>query len=197
MTTVARPITKQTRPRARRWTLKEYYRLGDLGFFRDQRVELLDGKICQMPPLNHPHMAAHEKSRRVLQEVFGTAHWIRNQGPLHILDSAPEPDLAVVSGGPDDHTGHPSSALLIVEISDTTLHIDRWKGNLYAASGSQDYWIVDLVHRKLEVRRTPVADPSVKRLGHRYASVVTYAPDDTLSPLALPQHSIRVVDLLP
>ena len=195
--TIAQSAIKQTRPRTRRWTLKEYYRLGDLGFFRDQRVELLDGKICQTPPLNHPHVAAHEKSRRVLQEVFGPAHWIRNQGPLHILGSAPEPDLAVVPGGPHDYTEHPGSALLIVEISDSTLHIDRWKGNLYAASGSQDYWLLDLTHRRLEVRRTPIADASVKRFGHRYSTVSTLTPEQIVSPLALPHASVRIADLLP
>jgi Uma2 family endonuclease len=195
--TVAQPIIKQTRLKGRRWTLKEYYRLGDLGFFRDQRVELLDGKICEMPPLNHPHVAAVDLTRQVLEKVFGQTHWVRTQSPLHIGNSAPQPDVAVVPGGPRNYTAHPTSALLVVEVSDTTLHIDRWKANLYAASGSLDYWILDLVHRRLEVRREPVADPQVKRFGHRYFSTDVYAADQAVSPLALPSASVRVADLLP
>jgi Uma2 family endonuclease len=194
--TIARPVRNPTRPKTRRWTLKEYYRLADLGFFQDQRVELIDGKIYQMPALNNPQMVAHEKCRRALQQMFGAAYWIRYQGPLHILGSAPEPDLAVVPGLPDDYKNHPTSALLIVEVSDTTLHIDRWKGNLYAASGT-DYWILDLNRRRLEVRRGPVADPSVKQFGHRYSAISIYTPADSIAPLALPQPSVRVGDLLP
>lgn len=196
--TIAQPIPKQARrPKTRRWTLKEYYHLADLGFFKDQRVELIDGNICQMAALNHPHVASVEKSKRVLEPLYGRSYWVRMQAPLHILGSAPELDLAVVPGGPDDYKNHPLSALVIVEVSDSSLHIDCWKANLYAASGSHEYWILDLVHRRLEVRRGPVADASVKRFGHRYSTVSTYTPDQSVSPLALPDASIRVVDLLP
>jgi Uma2 family endonuclease len=194
--TVAQPLIKQARPKTRRWTLEEYYRLGELGFLRDERVELLDGKICKTPPLNHPHVLALENCERVLEGVFGASYWVRTQAPLHIGNSAPQPDIAVVAGAPKSHTRHPNSALLIVEVSDTTLNIDRWKGNLYAASGTQDYWILDLVHRQLEVRRGPVADPSAGRFGHRYATVTTYGANDAVAPLALAHASVRVADLL-
>jgi Uma2 family endonuclease len=195
--TVVQPVIKQTRPKTRRWTLEEYYRLGELGFLRDERVELLDGKICKMPPLNHPHVLALENCERVLEGVFGPSYWVRTQAPIHVGNSAPQPDIAVVAGEPKSHTQHPTSALLIVEVSDTTLNIDRWKGNLYAASGTQDYWILDLVHRQLEVRRGPVADPSAGRFGHRYATVTTYGANDSVAPLALTHAPIRVADLLP
>jgi Uma2 family endonuclease len=197
MTTVAQPIIKRARPRARRWTLKEYYRLNDMGFFQGDRVELLDGKICAMPALNPPHVAAVDLSRIALERVFGPAYWVRTQAPLHIGDSAPEPDLSVVAGGPRDYTRHPTSALLVMEVSDTTLLSDRWKGNLSASGGIQDYWLLDIVHRRLEVRRSPVADASVKRFGHRYSAIFMYAPDQSVSPLAMPQASVRIADLLP
>ena len=195
--TIAQPIQPPTRPKTRRWTLKEYYRLADLGFFEGQRVELIDGKIYQMPSQNHPHVAALEKSRRVVDKVFGPAHWVRIQAPLHISQSAPEPDLAVVTGSPDDYTSHPTRALLIVEVSDTTLLGDRWKADLYASSGTEDYWIVNIVDRQLEVRRGPLADPGVKRFGHRYSSVTTFSHDQSVAPLAMPGAAIRVADLLP
>jgi Uma2 family endonuclease len=195
--TVAQPIAIRMKLKTRRWTRKEYYRLAALGFFEGQRVELIDGKICQMPALNNPHMVAHEKSRRALQNLFGPNYWIRYQGPLHILGSAPEPDLAVVPGGPDDYKSHPESALLVFEVSDTTLHIDRWKGGLYAAGGNKDYWILDLVNRRLEVRRDPVVDSTVKRFGHRYATVLTLGENQSASPLAVPNASVAVADLLP
>lgn len=189
--------TPRTGPTTRRWTRQEYYRLANLGFFEGQRVELIDGKIYQMPPQSHPHVVSLENTRRALASAFGPAFWVRVQAPLHTGNSAPEPDLAVVAGRPADYSNHPGSALLIVEISDTTLRADRRKAGLYASSSSGDYWIVNIVDRRLEVFRDPVVDPTVKRFGHRYSTAMTLARDQALAPLAQPQSVIRVVDLLP
>ena len=195
--TIAQPIRSRSRPRTRRWTVEEYYRLGELGFLTGERVELLDGKICQMPPLNHPHVSAVDATAEALKLAFGPSCWVRTQAPLHIAGSAPQPDVAVVSGSRREHQDHPTAALLVVEISDTTLHIDRWKAGLYAAGGVQDYWILDLVHRTLEVRRDPIADPGIKRFRHRYRSVLTVAADQSIAPLARPNVPVAVTELLP
>jgi Uma2 family endonuclease len=70
--------------------------------------------------------------------------------------SEPEPDFAVIPGDdPRASAQHPSSAVLIIEISDTTLEHDRLKSRLYAASAVPEYWIINLVTRSLEVHRHP------------------------------------------
>jgi len=68
--------------------------------------------------------------------------------------------------------------------------------SLYAAGGIADYWIVNLVQRQLEVYRDSVAD-STQMFGFRYNSRTILDPPDTVSPLAVPQASITVADLLP
>jgi Uma2 family endonuclease len=83
-----------------------------------------------------------------------------------------------------------------VEISDTTVSSDRRKGGLYARAGIEDYWIVNLVARQLEVYRIPIADAR-RRYGHRYSSRIDLKPHATVIPLALPQAVIPVADLLP
>jgi len=55
---------------------------------------------------------------------------------------------------------------------------------------------LDVNGRQLLVFRDPVADPS-QPLGHRYATRLTLGPSDAVSPLAAPQASVRVADLLP
>src|SRR4051794_25226594 len=40
------------------WTLDEYHRAIDAGVFADRRVELLNGEIVEMPPMNEPHIGA-------------------------------------------------------------------------------------------------------------------------------------------
>jgi Uma2 family endonuclease len=188
------------KPRARLWTLDEYNRLADLGLFRNQRVELLEGRIVQMPPQKNFHVIAIDLTSRALQLAFGPGYWVRIQAPLHLRRrSAPEPDLAVVLGTSRDYTGtdHPPTALLVVEASDTTLSYDRnRKASTYARAGIADYWIVNLVDRQLEIRRSPMRD-SVARHRFRYADEAILSPADMATPLAAPQARIAVADLLP
>lgn len=148
-------------PKPRRWTRDEYYRMGDLGFFQDQRVELIEGEILQRRTQSVPHAAAISLTHEVLRSVFSEGHWVRNQAPLTFSSSSePEPDIAVVAGEIRDHSGgHPTTALLVVEISDATLAFDRRKkASLYAQAGIADYWVVNLVNRQLEVYRRPRSD---------------------------------------
>lgn len=100
--------------------------MADVGFFFKRRVELLGGEIIDMAAQDDLHTGCVELARRACERTFGSSYWVRVQFPLH-LDrvSGPEPDIAVVPGGPRDYmgTGHPKSALLLIEVSDTTLQI--------------------------------------------------------------------------
>ena len=82
-------------------------------------------------------------------------------------------------------------------MSETTLAYDCGrKASLYASAGIGDYWVLNLVHRVLEVRRNPVTD-AAQPFGFRYADVTTLGPADFATPLAAPQARIAVLDLLP
>ena len=188
------PVAIQTR----RWTRQEYERMGELGLFRpDERVQLLDGEIVTMTPQNSPHAAAIGKTERVLARVFGDAYWIRIQMPIVLdPDSEPEPDVAVVSGTPADYVQeHPRTAELIVEVSDSTLALDRERKTLlYARVGIPEYWIVNLPDRCVEVHREPVA--STQPAPH-YRVRLQLGPSDSIATLAKPDFSLRIADLLP
>ncbi len=207
MTTLTSPPTPPSpagrrsrglRPRAYRWTYEEYQRLADLGFHFRGRVELIGGRIIRMAAQKDLHVIAVELGKVALGTAFGPAYWVRDGAPLQ-LDrwSGPEPDLAVVPGSPREYIGkgHPTSPLLVVEVSDTTLRADRRrKLHRYARAGYPDYCIVNLVDRQLEVYRRPVADPSA-RLGWRYADVAVLTAPGSLAPLAAPHAA--VADPLP
>jgi len=190
-----------SRPRPYRWTREEYFQMIDLGWFQDRRVELIDGEVIEMPAQKDYHGAAITLTMDALRLAFGRGFWIRNQMSLDLSPrSVPDPDLAVVPGSPRGvtaSTSTPTTALLVVEISDSTLAYDRYqKAPLYAAGGVADYWIVNLVQRQLEVYRDPVAD-STQLFGFRYNSRNILDPPDTIAPLAAPQSQIIVTDLLP
>jgi Uma2 family endonuclease len=186
--------------RRRLWTRKEFYQLLDLGFFQGQRVELIEGVIVQMPAQKNYHALSVTLSHDALRVAFGAGYWVRVQMSLDLTPfSVPDPDLAVVRGNPRDHNtpDNPTTALLIMEVSETTLRYDRrHKGGLYARVAIEDYWIVNLVDRHLEVYRTPIPD-TAHPYRFRYADVNILSPADYATPLAAPQARILVADLLP
>ncbi len=113
-------------------------------------------------------------------------------GPVSLDDrSEPEPDPAVVTGSPREYRdAHPSDAVLIVEAADATLSFDRQQQKaLYARTGIQEYWIVNLTEKQLEVYRDPQ--------GADYTRKTTLRSGQSVAPLAAPESSISVAELLP
>ena len=125
-----------------------YYQLAQAGRFDGKRVELLDGDVFTMPQQTHAHVKGISRIDTFLRAAFGSAHWVRVLGPLDISDrSQPEPDIAVAELSLEAYSDHPTSALLVVEVSDGTVRHDRRKGAHYASSGAAQYWILILEER--------------------------------------------------
>jgi Uma2 family endonuclease len=105
--------------------------------------------------------------------------------------SEPEPDLAVVRGSARDYVDqHPTSAALVVEVSDTSLDYDRTrKARVYAQAGIAEYWVVNIVAGVLEVHRDPGESG--------YRSVLTLRSGEAVAPLAGDGTPVAVADLLP
>ena len=92
---------------------------------------------------------------------------------------------------------HPSQPALLIEVSDSSLALDRHhKGSLYARAGVADYWIVNLIDGVLEVCREPGPD-ELAPFGWRFRRLAVLGREASVSPLALVGASIRVADLLP
>jgi Uma2 family endonuclease len=150
-----------------------------------------------LSPQNWPHASTVDRVGEALRRVLGIGFWVRMQFPLNLGTSDPEPDVSVVVGQREDYSDHPTTAVLIVEVSDSTLAYDRGrKASLYARAGIADYWIVNLVDNQLEVRRDPRPD-ATQHYGHGYANVTVLVPPAVVNPLALPNASLAVADLLP
>ncbi len=123
-----------------------------------------------------------------MRAVLPPGWLVRIQLPVSLDDeSEPEPDLVVVPGRPGDYReSHPERPVLAIEVAESSLSFDReQKGSLYARAGVQDYWIVNLVDRVLEVYRDPGPDPAAI-YGWRYRSVTTLLPPAVVVPLRLP-----------
>jgi len=186
--------------RTRRFTRAEYDRLIELGVFHeDERIELIGGELMVAEPKGAPHYAATRKVAKALEAAFGPGWDVRPEGPIGLDDdSEPEPDVAVVLGGPGDYSReHPSRPVLTVEVAESSLAFDRRrKGSLYARAGLADYWVLNLVDRVLEVYREPIADAAAP-FGWRYARVEVFDATARVTPLALPHAGVAVAQLLP
>lgn len=144
-------------PRPWRWNRTEYHRLNELGFFLGKSVELVDGVIVRMNPQGPRHVRSTHRVVKALERAVGENFWVRMQAPLAISEhDEPEPDAAVVPGTDDDYDEHPTTALLVVEVSEATRRFDRGeKSRMYAVAGIPEYWVVDLVADVLIVYRNP------------------------------------------
>jgi Uma2 family endonuclease len=186
-------------PRLYQWTREEYYKMGEFGFFDDARVELIEGEVIEMSPINSAHATSVTLAGEVLREIFHTGWVIREEKPLSFgINSDPEPDIAIVKGKTRDfEDAHPSTAALVIEVSDSSLTYDRSrKSSLYAKAGITDYWIVNLQDRQIEIHRRPIIDANAK-YGFSYGDKMTFKEDDSVTPLAEPSATIAVADLLP
>jgi Uma2 family endonuclease len=179
-------------PSARNFSRREYEKMIDAGILHeDERVQLVAGRIVEMSPEGPLHAGTIDLCAEALRRVFGPDHTVRVQHPLAVdPDGEPEPDLAVVRGGPRAHLDdHPHEAALIVEVAGASLAYDRSeKARLYARAGFPEYWIVNLAAQLVEIHR----DPSPEG----YQRVTSFGRDAVISPLAA-SANIAVCDLLP
>ena len=184
----------------RLWTREDYLKMAEAGVFAPgERVELIEGEIIKMTPQKGPHMTGVTLVSEELRRAFGKGYVVRVQGPIALGPlSEPEPDVTVVRGSPRDYRdSHPTTAVLVVEVSDTTLVLDRQqKAGLYARAGIPEYWILNLLEQVLEVYRGPAPIPD-HPLGYGYRSSECLDASASVVPLAASATPIAVADLLP
>lgn len=186
-------------PHPFRWTVTDYYEMAELGKFENRRVELIEGEIVEMSPMLAPHATAVALTQDELKRVFGVGYAVRGQSSFSLSDdSEPEPDVLVAPGSLRDYKHkHPSTAVLVVEISDSTLRYDRTiKASLYARSGVPEYWILNLQDRQLETFRAPIQDEDA-RFGWRYGETNILGENEAVSPLEAPTQALTIADMLP
>lgn len=142
-----------------RWTYQEFESLAEMDFFDGDRVELIDGEIFHIAPQSSRHATILSLITERLRMVYQTGYVVRSQMPLVLDDlSAPDPDIAVVTGALLDYlNAHPTHALLIVEVADSSLCHDRERKRIrYATAQIPEYWIINLPENCLEVYRRPM-----------------------------------------
>ena len=144
----------------RRFTVEEYHKLIEIGVLKSgDPYELLHGWIVKKMSVNNPHRQAVSRLYRWFTRNLSDEWYTCCQQPFTTGDSEPEPDVSVTIGPDqlyDDRKPAPADLALVVEVSDSTLVTDsNYKLRLYADAGVDQYWIVNLVARRVEVYTQP------------------------------------------
>jgi Uma2 family endonuclease len=176
------------------FTVDEYYKMAEAGILTPHdRVELIDGEIITMSPIGNRHAACVTAANHAFTAAFRGRALVSVQNPLRLSNyTEPEPDIVLLKHRKDFYSSQrvmAADALLVVEVSDTTLSYDRdRKLPRYAAAGIPEVWIENLEEDLLLVYRRP--------LGASYEVGLRLRKEDSVSVQALPDFSFDVRELL-
>lgn len=176
----------------KRWSRDDCRFLENAGLLKG-RYELIDGEIIVKMGQNLPHAISVMRVIAYLLRFFHEDN-LRTQATMEVraedrFANRPEPDVAALRSMTEAvPTGE--DILLAVEVSDSTQADDLGrKVGLYARAGVAEYWVLDLQRRVLIAFQTPQGD--------EWQARVEYAETDTVAPLAAPEGTVRIADLLP
>lgn len=174
-----------------KWSIEEWHELVDSGLLEGKPVEFLEGEIVEVSPEGIEHSYTNDSLVKYLRNLLGNFADVKESHPITLDNSEPEPDVAIVRL-PETiyrtHHPYPQDIYWLIEISNRTLKTDlNQKKITYARNGIPEYWVIDLVNKKL------IVHTQVKNNG--YIQVTEYTTG-TISPLAFPDMAIALDRLL-
>ncbi len=187
-TLIAPPVEFAEVPR-KKWTRDECAQLGAI--LDLHQYELIDGDLIKKMGKNHPHVWTLMLLGKWLGSIFPD-FTVGQEVPIDVRpednpSSDPEPDLVVLTRPYNELQPRPKACdvRLVVEVSDTTLAFDlTQKARLYARAGIADYWVLDVVGRRLIVHRQPQDGA--------FQDVKVYTAPESVAPLAAPDSVVNV-----
>jgi Uma2 family endonuclease len=174
----------------RKLSRREYDTLVDLGSFEDERVELLRGMLVTMSPQAGPHSAITSWFAQRLTRLLDESYDVRAHSPYAATDdSEPEPDVSVSRRAPGNFK-HPDSALLVIEVAESSIRKDRQlKAPIYGESRVPEYWIVDISGKDL------VVHVHTRPTNEGYRQIETLHDGDVLRPTKLAAIEILIAEI--
>ncbi len=173
----------------RRFTIEEFEQMIRAGVFEeDERIELIEGEIVEMAPINFPHAICVSRLDQLLRTVLGTTAYVWVQNPVQFEgNSRPQPDVALLKWRDDLYRRkNPSSedVLLLIEVANSSLRQDRKvKVPMFARAGIPEAWIVNLPKSIVEIYSGLNAGryENVRRAGRGESLPLPGSPNSTIS----------------
>jgi Uma2 family endonuclease len=179
--------------RIHRFSVADYNRLGEIGVLtEDDRVELIEGEIIDMPPISSRHAGTIDFLNHRLFAAVGGQAIVRVQNPIVLDDfSEPQPDITLLRPRDDFYTRthpRPDDVLLVIEVAETTLSYDHdRKLPVYARAGIAEVWIVDVARNTVSAFRNPE--------GHAYCDEQVLITPTALTLALLPDIKVNLSGL--
>lgn len=167
-------------------SIKDWHQMTATGL-APARAELIRGVIVEKVSKSIIHTKLSARIFALLQKLAADQMWVRKEDPLTLTDSEPEPDASVVAGKEEKFQSHPTTALLVVEVSVSSLNEDREMADLYAENQVVEYWIVNGQERCIECYRDPA--------NGRYQTLLRITEGSLLQSTALPAVSVDIAEL--
>ncbi len=177
-----------------RFTIDEYYHLAEAGILHeDDNVELIEGRIIDMTPIGSKHASCVKRIIELLTDRLQKRATIGVQDPIDLNEQTePEPDITILKKRSDfyaEHHPRPEDVLLIIEVADSSINYDRSiKIPLYAKSGIQEVWLINLIENIIEVYQNP------SQIGYKICKKVY--KEDTISPLCFSDINIKASEIV-
>ena len=175
----------------RSFTVEEIRRMVETGIIaEDENFELIEGEIVPMSPKGNQHEVTKSALNLVLARQVPNRFRLAIETSLYLDERTfVEPDFCLYPKSilPEDVRG--SDVMLAIEVAGSSLGYDRGlKARLSAKHGVSELWVVEAESRETWVHRQPHADG-------QWGSIERVAPDTSLSPVALPEISVRLSEL--
>jgi Uma2 family endonuclease len=174
----------------RLFTVEEYHLMGKAGILSEgDRVELIEGELVEMAAIGTRHAGCVNRITRLFCRLPEEMAIVTVQNPIQVSQQTePQPDLVLLEPRADYYsTAHPlpSEVLLLIEVADSSIDYDKdVKIPIYARSGIQEVWIVNLQENCLEVYRQPTPNG--------YSLTLRFWLGEEVSPLAFPELKVSV-----
>jgi Uma2 family endonuclease len=164
------------------------------GWDEDGRVELLDGELVSMSPIDDPHIGCVNRLNRLFSRRYPEQLVLVSiQNAIRVgQHDEPQPDIALLKPRADFYgtaKATPQDILLLVEVADTTLRTDLGrKARIYASANVEEYWVIDLNNKLVYVHQKPsdgayatrLVPSAGDQLSAQFASTVQFGFEELL-----------------
>lgn len=169
----------------RAFTVDDVFRMVETSIISpDERLELIEGEFVPMNAKNNHHQRVQNRLNRLLAKIVPDDLDVGIAPTLQLSETTyVEPDFVIYRDTDAKRLG-PDRALLVIEVSDSSLGFDLGrKAALMARAGIADFLVIDAQKLATTVHRDPGAD--------RYRSVETLTAAQWLAPLAAELAAVR------
>jgi Uma2 family endonuclease len=172
------------------WSVAEIEEMVRVGIIdADERFELIGGEVVPMSPKGNRHevvkvpLNLHWARMLPAELRFATETTFRLSADTYV-----EPDVVVYPRACGLAGLAAATALLVVEIADTSLGYDLGrKAALYAAFGVTEFWVIDATRLETHVHRDPAVDG--------YRSIPVISTDRRVVPARVPALAVVLSEL--